>query len=218
MLVCKETRLLARLRCIRSISGVTALTLLIAPATAQAQVTSRPVTPIRIVVLEGEGSRNDIQTGVVTPPVVRVEDSTGRAITGAMVVFTTPSNGASAVFPDGTRSLIMHTESRGEAVARGLHASSVEGPFQIRVEATYEGARASAIINQINFRPGTSMVGQKKPRSKALLILLGGGAAAAVALGLGRSSGGGSGGGGGTPPPPIPTITAGSVTVGGPPR
>jgi hypothetical protein len=192
--------------------------LLVLQGAAPAQVQPIVAPKLRIVVLAGEDGLNDIQQGTAVTPSVRVEDESGRPIAGAVVVFTAPDTGPSAVFSDGTRSLLVHTDARGEATARGLRPSASEGPFQLRVDATYRGGRTTAMIRQTNVKPiveEVTPVGRKPKSRKGLFIALAGGAAAAIALGMSR----GGGGNGSTVPPPAAqtTITAGTVTVG-PPR
>jgi hypothetical protein len=214
----KEWFRLLRKRCgVRWLSGAIGLSLVLGGIAAEGQVQPLAAPTIKIVVLEGEGSENDIQGGWVVAPVIRVEGA-GGPIEGALVVFTTPDSGPSALFADGTHSLLVQTDSRGEAAARGLHANAVVGPFQVRVEASFRGARASSLVHQTNVQPISRVMAPagRKPRSHmGLFIAIAGGAAAAIGIGF---AGGRSGGGSTGSTSPQPTIiTAGTVTVG-PPR
>jgi hypothetical protein len=180
-------------------------------ALSQAQVS--PQSKLRVVIVEGNEAVNDIGAGTVAEPVVRVEDMNGQPLAGAMVVFTLPETGPGGVFADGSRSLIVHTDLKGLAVARGLQPNKTEGPFEIRVDASFQGLTASASISQTNVVP-IVVAASKPPSSKrGLLFAIIGGVAAAAGV-LAASAGGGNGGG--TAPPPATTVSAGSPTVGPP--
>ena len=182
-------------------------------ALSQAQV--GPQSKLRVVILEGNEAVNDIGAGTAVEPVVRIEDERSQPLAGAMVVFTLPETGAGGVFADGSKSLIVHTDLKGLAVARGLRPNKTEGPFEIRVDASFQGLTASASISQTNVVPIVVPAAAAKPPSKkGLLFVILGGVAAAAGV-LAASAGGGSGGGG-TPPPPPTTVSSGSPTVGPP--
>jgi hypothetical protein len=178
---------------------------------SQAQVGSQ--SKLRVVILEGSEAVNDIRAGTVVEPVVRIEDVNGQPLAGAMVVFTLPETGAGGVFADGSKSLIVHTDLKGLAAARGFQANKMEGPFEIRVDASFQGLTASAVISQTNVVP-IVVAATKPPSSKrGLLFAIIGGVAAAAGV-LAASAGGGNGGG--ATPPPATTVSAGSPTVGPP--
>src|SRR5215204_6654102 len=66
------------------------------PAFAQ-----NPPAEINIVVVEGEGAVNNVGQRSTSHPVVRVEDENQKPISGAAVVFTLPTDGASGEFASG---------------------------------------------------------------------------------------------------------------------
>jgi hypothetical protein len=178
-------------------------------AMAQTQVGSQ--SKLSVVILEGNEAVNDIRAGTAVEPVVRIEDEGSQPLAGAMVVFTLPETGPGGVFADGSKSLIVHTDLKGLAAARGLQPNKTEGPFQIRVDVSFQGRTASASISQANVVP--FVVAASKPSSKrgvALFAIIGGVAAGVLAA----VSGGGNGGG--TQAPPPTTVTSGSPTVGPP--
>lgn len=172
---------------------------------------------LRVEVLEGEGSINNIRELLARQPVVRVTDQAGKPIFGASVTLATPAMGASAIFVDGSNQAILVTNERGIARVDGMRPNNIVGSFEIRVTASFAGRRATARITQTNAAP--SATGGGGGTGKGLLILLlVAGAGAGAAFALGGSNGGGSSpapGGGGTPPPAI-TITPGSPTFGPP--
>ena len=97
-------------------------------AMPQAQV--GPQSKLRVVILEGNEAINDLGAGTAVEPVVRIEDESGQPLAGAMVVFTLPETGAGGVFADGSKSLIVHTDLKGLAAARGLAAEQNGRPLR----------------------------------------------------------------------------------------
>ena len=178
----------------------------IVPATAQE---SAEVAALNIIVLQAEGSLNNIKTGTAREPIVRVEDRNHKPIAGAIVTFTAPQQGASGTFFNDAKTLQTVTDLRGEAVGRGFHPNHVTGQFRIQVSASYDGQIARNVINQSNIAGGggggaggnTTVLGLS---TKAWIIV---GIAAAGAVGAGVAA---TRGGGGT------TLTSSTSTVGAP--
>lgn len=173
---------------------------------------------LRLEVLEGNGAINNVRSRTARQPVVRVSDTSGAPVAGAVVTFILPAIGASGTFAGGEKVLSIRTDEDGRAVASGLRPNSAVGQFQIRVNAVHSGRNASATIVQTNASPAEGA----SARSKKLIILglIAGGVAGGVAA---AASGGGSGNGAGSPvPPAADTPTVGSITPGnpgiGPPR
>src|SRR4051794_21639189 len=73
---------------------------------------------LSIVVIEGEGSTNPVRQRVATEPMVQVEDENHKPITGAAVVFTLPTEGATGEFGRGAKTLTVLTDAQGRAVAQ----------------------------------------------------------------------------------------------------
>jgi hypothetical protein len=149
---------------------------------------------------------NDISLHRAKEPVVQVVDSAGRPIAGAAVSFQLPPYGASGRFADSALNLTAITDSRGQAVGRGLQPNDTAGRFRIRVTASYRGQTANAELTEINAEGATAHhVSSKKI---ALIAIIGGAAAggALVALRGGKSSS-----------PASATVPAGvSVSAGSP--
>lgn len=162
--------------------------------------------PLQIRVLQGDGAKNIVQQIAARPITVRVEDSQGRPVVGARVVFTSPQVGPSGEFSNDLRTLEMTTDSRGTASADHYHPDGSVGPYVINVVAEFQNQTARAQIKQEN-------VAQGKGHGKLIAILAIGGAAVAaiVAASLNKN------GGGTTPSTGGPTITLGGTsTVGAP--
>jgi hypothetical protein len=166
--------------------------------TAMGAAQAQPAISIRV--LEGDNAINSIRMKRGHDPVVQVLNATGEPLAGATVSFLLPPTGAGATFSDGGLSLTVQTDARGNAVGRRLTPNRVEGPFRIRVTASWRGESASATLSQTNAEPA-----EKSSRSKWIVIAVAAGGAIAggvVAASRGGNSGsadsGGSTGGGTT--------------------
>jgi hypothetical protein len=174
------------------------------PSALQAQAPQ-----LKISILDGEGAINSIKLGTAREPIVQVQDENDRPVAGAMVVFTLPDQGASGVFADGTKSLIVHTDTKGQAVARGLKPNQTAGQFKIRVDVSHQGMTTSTAINQSNVLGAAVAAGGISAKLITILAIVGGAAAAGAVAAA-------SGGNGSPPPPPATTITPGRMTFGPP--
>ena len=184
----------------------------------------QPAPPmLQLVVVEGEGAINNVRSRVNREPLVRVEDQNHKPVAGAAVVFFLPNQGPGGTFANGASSLTTTTDARGRASARGIQFNEQAGPMQIRVAASYAGQTASAVINQSNVvgpvvSGGSSSggAGGGGLSTTAKILILVGIAGAGAAAGIVATRGGSSG----TPTPATPTATnsAGTFTVGPPPR
>ncbi len=192
------------------------LTLTLAPGPAMGAVLAQQAAgdPLRIVVLEGEGSINNVRELTMRSPVVRVVDAAGKPVAGAAVSFTTPAMGASAIFVDGGNQASVTTDDKGVARIQGMRPNNVVGNFEIRVTASANGNKATARISQTNAAPVVKASGgSNKGVLIGVLLAVAGGVGAAVAL-----SGGGSKGSPGNPgtPPVTPPATPVTITAGAP--
>jgi hypothetical protein len=186
--------------------------LVIPPASAQA-----PAAPkLNLVIVEGDGAINNIKQRTAREPIVQVEDENHRPIAGAAVMFSLPDSGASGVFANGARSVTVLTDGQGRAVARGLRLNKVSGKMQIRVNASYQGQTASAVVTQSNMLAAAAAGGAAagagiSGKMIAVLVALGAAGAAGGAIAATR---------GGSSPvtPPSTTITPGPGGTVGPPH
>jgi hypothetical protein len=131
---------------------------------------------LRIVVVEGSDARNVMQQIAPRPLTVRVEDSAGRPVAGAAVIFTSPQTGASGEFANNARTLEVTTNAGGVASAVNYHPNAIAGAYDIEVRAQFQNQTASARIPQEN-------IAQRKSRGRLLAILLVAGAVAAAVIG-----------------------------------
>jgi hypothetical protein len=166
---------------------------------------------LTVQVVEGQNAINNIGRNTAYEPIVEVRDAAGKAVPGASVSFVLPTIGPGALFPDGSRELMVQTDATGRAAGRGLRPNNQVGQFEIRVIAAFEGARATTTVTQTNAAPVVTSTRSGK-KLAIILGLVGGGAAAALAA----ASGGGGGGGTNTPGGPSGDPVSGSITPGTP--
>lgn len=171
-------------------------------------VVKAQATALKIVILDGEGAINDIKQRIAREPIVEIRDENDRPLSGALVVFTLPDRGAGGLFADGSRSLMVHTDSKGQVVARGLQPNKTAGQFRIRVDASHQGLTANSSIAQTNVL-GTAVAAGISAKWITILSIVGG--AAAVGVVAATRGGSESSSSGST------TLSPGRTTVG-PPR
>jgi len=179
-----------------------------------------PVSPLvasqagtlKVVVLEGEGAKNNIRSRTGTAPVVEVRDESDKPVAGAEVVFQLPSSGPGGIFHGWMRAQTVRSDAQGRAGTSGFAPNEEEGRFNIKVTATAGTKTGSVVIAQSNVRNGTGA--QARPSRKRLWTALG-------IIGVGAIVGGAvAARNGDTPAAATPSnpviITPGAVSVGGP--
>jgi len=188
-----------------------------APAETKPFAPLPTVQNLRVVVLAGNGERNDLERKLMAPLVVEVLDLQDRPIEGAEVVFRFPLHGPSAVFADQKTVKTVRTNGQGEAAATGWMANNEVGSFQVHVTAAYGNQIGEATVPMSNVEriPDAELkrIGKRKSlwSSKWFKIgLIAGGAGLAAGIVLATR-----GGGGGSTP--TITVSPGSPSVGGPP-
>lgn len=175
---------------------------------APAQQLVAPVTQsLKILVLEGQHSVNDVTRRIGVQPVVEVRDENDRPVEGANVIFRLPPNGPGGTFDGHALSETVRTNGHGQAGASGFAPNAAPGTFDIHVTALLGSRMGQATITQTNAANRLVMVApqvNKKPmwRNKYVLIAIGAAAAAGIALAV--ASGSGNKG---------VTITPGPVTI-----
>jgi hypothetical protein len=137
---------------------------------------------LRIVVIEGEGGVNIVQQKTAVRPLIEVRDRNNLPVSGALVTFTIGGGGQRAAFAGGAQTLTVTTNAAGQAAASGLNAIR-SGPFQIQVQAAYQGQVANASISQTNFATAAAAAAAH--------------AGAGAGAGSGGTASGAAGGGGG---------------------
>lgn len=170
---------------------------------------------LKIVVIEGEGAKNNIRTRLGAQPVVEVHDEADKPAPGAEVVFQLPAAGPGGVFHGWMRTQTVKTNAQGQAAATGFTTNDEEGRFNIRVTATHANKSGSAVISQANVRgsgPGSSARAGSSSGKWKLWAILG---AAAITGGAIAATRGDDNKTSATPTNPV-IISPGAISVGGP--
>lgn len=191
------------------------LRVLAAAVLASGIATAADQKTLQVNILDGEGAFNDIKRGEARKPVVEVRDDDGRLVQGAKVVFQLPDMGASGSFADGSKTLVVTTDSQGRATAAGLKPNKIEGLYVISVTASKEGQVGRAEVRQSNTMAGGDQSMQSGGHSTLKILIAVAGAAGGIAVAAARA-GGGSKSGGSTASIPATSLTVGAVTIGGP--
>jgi len=163
---------------------------------------------IQIRVLAGEGGINNINQNVAAEPVIEVVDADGKPVAKAAVTLRSPASGPSVTFFGASRVATMTTDDQGRVRVSGMLPNTIEGTFQIDVEAEYNSSTATASITQSNaVAPGDVRQKRQGIGWRVIAAISAGAAVGIVAAAL-RS---------GTDTQPTPTaISIGSVSVSGP--
>lgn len=182
------------------------------PAPARAQEAG--AGQLNLVVVEGEGAINNIRQRTAREPIVQVEDENHKPVAGAAVVFLLPDQGASGTFANGSHTLTVTTDAQGRAVAHGFKPNNLQGQFNMRVSASFQGKTATATISQTNVVTGAAAGAAATGISLKLIVILAVAGAAAAGAAIAATRGGGS-----SAPAAVTattTITPGTGTVGAP--
>jgi len=122
-----------------------------------------------INVLQGNGAVNFVNQKPVQVPVVRVQDSSGRALAGARVSFQAPDSGPGGTFK-GARIYAAVTGPDGTARAAGFTPNGEPGQYMVNVVAEYDGQTAQGQVTQTNVAPPAA---QPRHHRLALKIAIG---------------------------------------------
>src|ERR1035438_7240364 len=123
------------------------------PVFGQAPIAPVPppgVSALKILVLEGEDGKNSIKTRVGIPILVEIQDSQGRPLPGAPVIFQLPASGPSGSFPGGALTQRTVANARGQAATSGFVPNNLEGRLNIKVSASSGGLSATQTVSQVN--------------------------------------------------------------------
>ncbi|HWC00661.1 MAG TPA: hypothetical protein VG672_28335 [Bryobacteraceae bacterium] len=182
------------------------------PASAAVQAEGVP-SSIQLLVIEGEGAINRLGERAAREPIVEVQDDNRRPLAGVAVVFTLPTQGPSGEFSNGSQTLTVLTDEQGRAVATGLRLNRSSGKLPIRVNASYKGLTARAVITQFNMAVPGMRTGHSSGKLILILGLIGAAAAGGVIAATQR---GGSSSGASQPSSTAIGITPGTGSVGAP--
>jgi hypothetical protein len=157
--------------------------------------------------VEGEGAVLDVHQRAGKDPAVRIEDQNHSPISGAVVVFTLPTEGSTGEFASGNKSVTVNTDKEGMAIGKGLKINQVPGKLQVHVTVSYKGL--SARTNIVEFVEGPAIHGTQgvshggKGKWVAIVLLIGGGAAGGAVAAMSKKGSTAT-----TTPTPTPTPSA----------
>lgn len=168
---------------------------------------------LNVLVLQGEGTINNIKRRTTRESIVQVQDENHKPVAGAAILIQLPADGPGGVFPDGSKSITLFSDSQGKVVMPHLQPSQVTGNFQIHVNASFQGRQGVTVINQ-SIAPGPTGVNPTHAmHGKTIGIVSSVAAAGAIAAALVLRNNN-------TPPVTVPTgtISAGSGVIGASPH
>ncbi len=183
-----------------------------AQAAAGAQQAASQPGALKIVVLEGEGAKNNVRARSATAPVVEVRDENDKPVAGAEVVFQLPPVGPGGVFHGWMRTQTVRSDASGRASSTGYTPNDEEGRFNIKVTATQGARTGSAVIAQSNVRGEGAAASAPKRGWWKVAAVIGG---AAIAGGIVAATRGDDATTAPAAKAPV-SITPGPVTVGAP--
>jgi hypothetical protein len=145
---------------------------------------------LNLVVVEGEGSINNIKQRTSRQTIVQVEDENHRPIAGATVTFLLPSGGPGGTFANGATTLVRTTGADGRA-SMTFQPNQASGQFNIRVTASAQNQQTSISITQSNTAaPGGP--GQNHHLARTLGIAAGAAAGAVIGCRVANCAGWGA--------------------------
>lgn len=103
---------------------------------------------VQLRVVEGEGAVYGAGTRATRGITVQVTDESGKPVEGAAVSFRLPDEGPSGVFANGLRTEVVTTKPDGRAGIWGMQWNKAAGPFEIRITAVKDQARAGIVSAQ----------------------------------------------------------------------
>jgi hypothetical protein len=145
---------------------------------------------LQLRVVQGGGTIYPTGSRATRGLTVQVTDESGQPVDGASVSFQLPESGPTGVFGTGLRSEVATTNAEGKATVWGMQWNRVSGPFEIKITAVKDQARAGIVSTQyLNDSLAPKAGGQgtftasHHSRTKWLLIsAIGAGAVAGVAF------------------------------------
>jgi hypothetical protein len=108
----------------------------------------RPVTVLRIHILEGDSAVHGVSTRANRPLTVQITDETGRPVEGVAVNFRLPAEEPSGSFANGLQTDVQVTGPDGRVSIPMIQWGSTAGPLRIRVTAAKGEARAGIYVSQ----------------------------------------------------------------------
>jgi hypothetical protein len=192
-----------------------ALILLLTLTPLGAQPLTDPTAPageLKLVTVSGEGVINNIRLRATREIIIRVDDQKGNPVEGATVSLTLPTQGAGGIFPNGSSSVTVVADSRGQASIKGFRPNAVAGKFEIAVVASYRGQNVRSAITQFNMAVQSAPQKSRSGKTIAIIAVVAAAAAGGAYAGLHQKGSTATS----APATPSLTLTLGTGTVGSP--
>lgn len=145
------------------ISLVLVFTLMGQPIWAQAPVSvasdaADEGANLQLRVTNFEGDRIPVNSRSAKGITVQITDSQGVPAPEAAVAFRLPDSGASGVFPDGSHSAVVYTDSEGMARIEGIQWNGTPGAVAIRITASKGNAHTGLLLEETLVSPSANSV------------------------------------------------------------
>jgi hypothetical protein len=145
---------------------------------------------IQLRVVQGDGTIYTTGSRATRGLTVQVTDEAGNPVEGASISFKLPDSGPTGLFSSGLRSEVLTTNGEGKVTVWGMQWNRTPGPFEIKITAVKEQARAGIVSTQYLSESAAQKAGGQgsfsaphRGRAKWILIsLVGAGAVAGVAF------------------------------------
>ena len=148
---------------------------------------------VQLRVVDGEGAVHATASRATRGITVQVTDESGKPVEGATVSFRLPDQGPSGTFTGGLKSEVALTHADGKATVWGMQWNKLPGPFEVRITAVKDQARAGLVSAQYLSetaavdKSGGSGVFQPSHGSRGKWLIVAGAVAAGAGLVFGRS-------------------------------
>jgi hypothetical protein len=144
---------------------------------------------VQLRVVDGEGAVYAVGSRATRGLTVLVTDETGKPVEGASVSFRLPDSGPGGTFAGGLRSQVVTTQADGRASIWGMQWNKTPGPFEIRITAVKDQARAGLLSAQTLSDSAAAVAGgtgtfQASHHSRTKWILIGAAVLGAAGAGI----------------------------------
>ena len=121
------------------------------PSVQAAHTVPSATSNVVVTLLAGRDAANTLSPPSAIPPRVQVRDVGNRPITGAVVTFSSPREGPTVTFPNGSSSYSVVTDLSGEAIVDNMVPMGL-GKFQIDITVTYLDSVINTVVSQTNYQ------------------------------------------------------------------
>lgn len=117
-------------------------------ALVAATMVAQAAVIVQLRVLDGEAAVHTTTSRATRGITVQVTDETGKPVDGATVSFRLPEQGPGGTFNGGLKTEVVSTRADGKATVFGMQWNKIPGPFEVRITAVKDQARAGLVSTQ----------------------------------------------------------------------